>query len=107
LCELPLARSGSDEWDIHDLKEGRGCGGIGLNGNEARNRKEAAHMFEDACDVGRGRNGRRGKENAGTDIEGRLENDVGVNVLPEVGVDLPDMLRGDGLGTDGRSGRQC
>jgi hypothetical protein len=35
LSELPLARSGSDEWDIHDLEKGRGCGGIGLNGNEA------------------------------------------------------------------------
>jgi hypothetical protein len=64
-------------------------------------------MFEDTCDVGGGRNGRCSKEDAGADIEGRLENDVGVNVLPKVGVDLPDMFRGDGLGADGRSGRWC
>jgi hypothetical protein len=106
LSELPLARSGSDERDIHELEVGRGRGGFGLDGNKARNRKEAAHMFEDTCNVGRGRDGRRGKEYAGSDIEGGLENDIGVNVFPEVSVDLPDKFRGDGLGADGRSGRR-
>jgi hypothetical protein len=107
LSELPLARSGSDKRDVHDLEVGRGCGRFGLDGNKARNRKEAAHMFEDTCNVGRGRDGRRGKEDAGFDIEGGLENDIGVNVFPKVGVDLLDKIWGDGLGTEGRSGRRC
>jgi hypothetical protein len=106
LSELPLARSGSDERDIHDLEVLRGRGGFGLDGNKARNGKEAAHMFEDTCNIGRGRDGRRSKEYAGSDIEGGLENDIGVNVFPEVSVDLPDKFRGDGLGADGRSGRR-
>jgi hypothetical protein len=105
LSELPLARSGSDERDVDDLEVGRGRGGLGLDGNKARNGKKAAHMFEDTCDVGRGRDGRRGKEYAGSDIEGGLEDDTGINVLPKVNVDLPDKIRGDGLGADRGSGR--
>jgi hypothetical protein len=103
---LPLARSSSDERDIHDLEKGRGCGGISPNGGGAEYGKKAAHVFEDTCDVGRGRDGRCGKEDAGADIEGRLKNDVGVNVFPEVDIDLPDKIRGDGVGADGRSGRR-
>jgi hypothetical protein len=106
LSKLPLARSGSDERDVHDLEVGRGRGGFGLDGNKACNRKEAAHMFEDTCNVGGGRDGGHGKEDAGSDIEGGLENDIGVNVFPKVSVDLPDKIRGDGLGADGRSGRR-
>jgi hypothetical protein len=63
-------------------------------------------MFEDTCDIGRGGDGRRGNEDAGPGTEGRLENDVGIDIFPEVGVDLPDKLQGEGVGTDGRSGRQ-
>jgi hypothetical protein len=96
----------SDERDIHNLEVGCGRGGLGLDGNKARNGKEAAHMFKDTCDVGGGRDGRCGKKDAGSDIESSLENDIGVNVFPEVSVDLPDKIRGDRLGTDGRSGRR-
>jgi hypothetical protein len=106
LSELPCTRLGRDKRDIHDLEIGRGCGGVGLDGNQAQYGKEAAHMFEDTCDVGRGRDGRRGNEDAGSGIEGGLENDVGIDIFPEVGVDLPDKLRGDGVGADGRSGRR-
>jgi hypothetical protein len=90
LSELPCTRLGRDERDIHDLEIGRGCGGVGLDGDKARYGKEAAHMFEDTCDVGRGWDGRRGNEDAGSGIEGGLENDVGIDIFPEVGVDLPD-----------------
>jgi hypothetical protein len=92
--------------EIHNLEEGCGRGGLGLDGDKARNGKEAAHMFEDTCNVGRGRDSRCGKEDAGSNIEGGLENDIGINVFPKVRVDLPDKIRGDGLGTDGRSGRR-
>jgi hypothetical protein len=106
LSELPLTGSSSNERDIYNLEVGCGRGGLGLDGNKARNGKEAAHMFKDTCDVGRGRDGRRGKKDAGSDIESSLENDIGVNVFPKVSVDLPDKIRGDRLGTDRRSGRR-
>jgi hypothetical protein len=106
LSELPFARSGTDERDVNDLEVGRGRGRLGLDGNKARKGKEAVHMLEDTCDVGRGQDSRRGKEDAGSDIKGSLENDIGVNVFPEVSIDLPDEIRGDGLGADRRSGRR-
>jgi hypothetical protein len=106
LSELPCTRLGRDERNIHDLEVGRGCGGVGLDVNKAQYGKEVAHMLEDTCDVRRGWDGRRGNEDAGSGIEGRLENDVGIDIFPEVGVDLLDKLRGDGIGADGRSGRR-
>jgi hypothetical protein len=106
LSELPCTRLGRDERNIHDLEIGRGCGGVGLDGNKAQYRKEAVHMLEDICNVRRGRDSRRSNEDAGSSIKGGLQNDVGIDIFPKVGVDLPDKLRGDGVGVDGRSGRQ-
>jgi hypothetical protein len=64
-------------------------------------------MLENTCDVGRGQDSRHGNEDASSGIEGGPENDVRINIFPKVGVDLPDKLRGDGVGADGRSSWRC
>jgi hypothetical protein len=71
-----------------------------LNRHDARYGDEAVYVFEHTCRFGRCWDAGGGNEDAGLDVHRMFENDISSDIIPEVGIYIPEHSRRNVNGTD-------